>query len=295
MKKQHIVPAAVLSVSAVLAACGNNEADQSAGAENEAGNEEKGELTIGVTPWTSTIPPTYVAKHIFEEMGYEVELTEADVSTIFIGLTGDDIDAYMDSWMPVHENYYEQYSEDVTNISTSYPEAASGLVVPDYVDDVESIADLKGKEDEFGNELYGIEEGASVMDELRDLIEEYELDMELVASSEGGMLAQAQRKMSSGDPVLFYGWRPHSMFNEFDIKLLDDNDGFFEEASVHVMADKSMEESSPEAYEFLSNWSINIDDVEEMIVQIEEGEDEEDVAAQWVEENRDHVDEMMGN
>ena len=290
MNKKQMFPLAVLSLSAVLTACGEND-----GGNNNAEPEgDQDELTIGVTPWTSTIPPTHVAKNIFEEMGYDVELTEADVSTIFIGLADDDIDVYMDSWMPIHENYYEEYNDDITEIATSYPEADSGLVVPEYMDDIEKIEDLQGREDEFDNSLYGIEEGASVMDELRDIIDEYDLDMELVASSEGGMIAQAQRDMANEDPVLFYGWRPHSKFNELDIELLDDPDGVFDEASVHVMIDDDIEDSAPDAYQFLDNWGIDIDDVEEMIVQIEDGEDEDEVAQEWIEENRDEVDDMLG-
>ncbi|SER68048.1 glycine betaine ABC transporter substrate-binding protein [Salisediminibacterium halotolerans] len=299
MTKKQFAPLAILSIGALLAACGNNaENAENNGNNNPENNneasEQTDELTIGVTPWTSTIPPTYIAKNIFEDMGYDVELIEADVSTIFIGLADDDIDVYMDSWMPVHENYYEEYNDDITNIATSYPSADSGLAVPEYMDDVETIEDLKGMEDEFDNSLYGIEEGASVMDELRDLIDEYELDMELVASSEGGMISQAQRNMANEDPVVFYGWRPHSMFNELDIKLLDDPDEFFDEASVHVMIDNDIEQTAPDAFAFLENWSIDIDDVEEMIVQIEDDADEADVAAEWIEENQERVDDMRG-
>ncbi|SIS49193.1 glycine betaine ABC transporter substrate-binding protein [Salimicrobium flavidum] len=287
MKKLFITLMTITMVS-ILAACGSTEEGS---AENEASGEKE-TITLGVTPWTSTVPPTEVAQLVIEDMGYNVEQTQADVASTFMGLSGGDIDAYMDSWMPVHEVYFEKYSDSIEDTATSYDDAASGLVIPEYVEGVNTISDLKGNEDKFGNTIYGIEEGASATEELRDLIEEYDLDMELVPSSEGGMMAQAQKDMSKEKPVVFYGWRPHTMFNKFDIKLLEDEDGFFESASVHVVTNKNLEEKAPDVYNFLSNWSISIDDVEEMILKIEEGADKKDVAKEWIENNKDKIDNM---
>lgn len=280
-----------ITMISVLAACGSSDEGSAEAETEDSGNDET--ITLGVTPWTSTVPPTEVAQLVIEDMGYDVEQTQADVASTFMGLSRGDIDAYMDSWMPVHEVYVDKYSDSVENTATSYPEAASGLVVPEYVEGVETISDLKGNEDKFGNTIYGIEEGASVTQELRDLIEEYDLDMELVPSSEGGMIAQAQKDMSKEKPVVFYGWRPHTMFNKLDIKLLEDEDEFFESASVHVITNNNLEEKAPDVYNFLSNWNISIDEVEEMILKIEDGADKREVAKEWVENNQDKIDKMV--
>lgn len=295
MMKKCMIPFAVLTAGALLAACGGNDGE-TANNNEETGNGEAGTVTLGVTPWTSTIPPTEIVKIIIEDMGYEVEETSADVSSVFMGLSRGDIDVFMDSWLPVHDNYFSEYEDDIIKLATSYEDADSGLAVPDYIlDEVSSIPELQGNEDVFDNALYGIEEGASATEQLRDLIDEYDLDLELVNSSEGGMIAQAQRDMSSENPVVFYGWRPHAMFNQFDIELLEDPDGFFEESSVHVVVNHEFEDRASDVYAFLENWSISIDDVEEMILQIEEGEDEADVAQQWIDDNQDAVDEMLNN
>ncbi|MCF6409600.1 glycine betaine ABC transporter substrate-binding protein [Pseudalkalibacillus salsuginis] len=61
------------------------------------------------------------------------------------------------------------------------------------------------------------------------------------------------------------------------------------------MTNKDLKENPPEAYEFLSNWNISIDEVEKMIVEIEEnGKDPEKVACEWVENNQDKVKKMKG-
>ncbi|MEC5423647.1 glycine betaine ABC transporter substrate-binding protein [Virgibacillus sp. C22-A2] len=260
---------------------------------NEEGNGKT--ITFGVTPWTSTVPPTEVASLILQDMGYNVEQTQADAGSTYIGLSRGDIDVFMDAWLPVHETYLDKYGDSIVDTAVSYPEADAGWVVPTYMEDINSIADIKGKEDLFDNEMYGIEDGASVTAIIDDLIEGYELDIKQVNSSEGGMIAQAMRKMENEEPVVFYGWRPHTMFNKFDIKIIEEDQGYFETASVHVITNSELKENAPDAYEFLSNWSIPIDDVEDMIVQIDEEDMEpEEVAQNWIDNNQDKVDEMLG-
>lgn len=271
----------------------NNQGNNEGGA--EAGNETTETISFGVTPWTSTIPPTEIATLIIEDMGYEVEHTGADVGSVFVGLSRGDLDIFMDSWLPMHNNYLEEYSDSVSDTAVSYPEAETGWTVPTYLDDINSVEDIVGNEELFNNEMYGIEEGASATEESNELIEAYELDMTQVASSEGGMLAEAQRKMQQEDPVVIYGWRPHTMFNKFDLKVLSNEKGFFETSSVHVVTNNELQEKAPEVYQFISNWNISIDDVEEMIVEIEEeGKDATEVAQEWIDNNEDKINEMIG-
>lgn len=280
------------AVVAAMAGCGADEE----GNNNQADSNGNGDtITFGVTPWTSTVPPTEIASLILQEMGYEVEQTSADVGSIFMGMSRGDLDVFMDSWFPMHENYLEQYSDSISDTAVSYPEAETGWTVPAYMDDINSVEDIVGNEDLFNNEMYGIEEGASATEESNELIDAYGLDMSQVASSEGGMIAELQRKIQQEEPVVIYGWRPHTMFNTFDLKVLSNDEGFFETSSVHVVTNNDLQDRAPEAYEFLSNWSISIDEVEEMIVEIEDdGRDAEEVAQEWIDNNRDKVDEMIG-
>lgn len=274
----------------VLAACssGDKKNDEKSSAEKDQ------TITFGVTPWTSTVPPTKIARLILEDMGYKVKETNADVSSIYIGLSRGDINVYMDSWMPSHEVHLEKYEGKVEDTAVSFSGAASGLVVPTYMEDINSIEDLIGKEDLFNNEIYGVEAGGNAAKIIDSLIEGYGLDMKQVNSSEGGMIAQGTRQMQQKKPVVFYGWRPHTMFNKMDIKVIEDTKGYFSIPDIHVITNAGLKEEAPEAYEFLSNWSIDIDDLEAMIVAIEDGADPEEVAREWIENNQDKVNEMIG-
>ena len=289
MKKMLLLAMTALLV-VILAACGSG--DKQSG--ESSGDKKNQTITLGVTPWTSTVPPTKVASLILQDMGYKVKETNADVSSIFIGLSRGDIDAYMDSWMPTHENHLEKYGDKVEDLAVSYKDASSGIVVPTYLEDVNSIEDLIGREGEFENEIYGVEPGGNAALKVNETIEAYDLDMKQVNSSEGGMMAQVIRTMEQEKPIAFYGWRPHTMFNKLDIKLLEDPKGVFTSPSIHVIVDSDLKEDAPEVYAFLSNWSIPLEDVEEMIAKIEDGQEAEEVAREWIDNNQDKVDAMLG-
>ena len=51
----------------------------------------------------------------------------------------------------------------------------------------------------------------------------------------------------------------------------------------------------PEAYSVLENFYWELDEMEEVMLNISEGAEPEDAAAQWVEENQDRVSEWTAN
>ncbi|MCP8617286.1 glycine betaine ABC transporter substrate-binding protein [Salirhabdus salicampi] len=278
----------VICLLGLLVGCGGGNDNNN----NEGGNQEEETITLGLTPWSSTVPPTEVARLILEDMGYKVETTKADAGGIYTGLSRGDIDVFMDSWLPdMHANYMDQFGENIDDTALSYPNGELGWVVPEYVD-INSIDEIKGNEDLFDGKIYGIEEGAGMTATTREMLEGYDLDLELVNSSEGGMLAQASRFINQNEPVLFLGWRPHPMFVNYDLKVLKDPKGYFKTSEVHVLTNKDFKDRVPEAYEFLSRWSIDVEDVEHMIVEIDGGRDAEEVAQEWIDNNQDKVDQM---
>ncbi|WP_096200695.1 glycine betaine ABC transporter substrate-binding protein [Bacillus sp. FJAT-45350] len=298
MKKIMKICIMLLLFFSIMAGCGAAEPEEETPAEDteEATKEEAKdvEITFGVTPWTSTIPPTYVAKQILEDMGYTVHLQSADAGAVYTGLSRGDIDVFMDSWLPdLHANYMERYGDTIDDTAVSYEEGELGWVIPADMD-INSVEELQGNEDLFDGKIYGIDEGAGITVTSREIIEDYGLDLEYVSSSEAGMLSQARREIGQGNPVLFLGWRPHPMFVNWDLKVLEEDRGYFETSQVHVLTNIDFKDKAPEAYEFLSNWNIPVADVEEMIVKIDEGEDEDDVAREWIENNEQRVNEMKG-
>src|SRR5699024_1831304 len=277
--------------------CASNDVTEDDDKSNEGSNNNNKTLTFGKTPWTSTVPPTEIAKIILEDIGYEVEEEEADAGVVFAGLGSGDVDIFMDYWEPQHTPLLEEFSDSIEILSTSYENAEWGLAVPEYMEDVHDVGDLKGKEDIVNNEVLAIEAGDPAVEDVPKVIDKYDLDMEMVNSSEAAMIAATKAKLDNKEPVVLFGWRPHSMFNHLDIKLLTNEQAteYFIASDVSVVANEKLKEDAPDAYDFLSNWSIPIVDMEEMIAEIENGEDPEEVAQTWIDNNKDKVDEMLEN
>ncbi|WP_081927275.1 glycine betaine ABC transporter substrate-binding protein [Pseudobacteroides cellulosolvens] len=262
---------------------------------NNAASPKNITLTMGVTPWSSTVPPTKIAKSILVNMGYKVEEISADAGGVYAGLSKGDIDIFMDSWLPdMHKNYMNTFGRTIDDVSVSYPNGELGWVVPTYVEGIDSVADIKGKESLFDKKIYGIEEGAGMTMTSKEMIKAYGLDLEYVASSEGAMLAQASKLIASKKPVICLGWRPHPMFVKYQLKVLKDPKGFFKTSEVHVLTNNKLKNKAPEAYNFLSKWNIDVSEIEKMIVEIDNGISPEDVAKAWIDKNKDKVDKMLG-
>lgn len=288
MRKRLVAVSIVLLLAITLIGCSADEGS------SEVNEEPK--IILGKTPWTSSVPSTEIAKIVLQDMGYDVVEEEAELGIIFAGLDTGDISVFLDYWEPQHKYYLKKFEERVEIISTIYDDAAWGLAVPGYMEDVNDVGDLKGLEDELENEVLAIEKGDPAVEDIPKVIDRYDLDMKMINSSEAAMLVAVKTKIEQEEPVVFLAWRPHSMFQLFDIKLLtkEKAEEYFNSATVYAVANKSLKDDAPEAYEFLSNWEIDINDVEKMITKIDEGEAPEEVAQEWIDENEDKINEMIG-
>jgi glycine betaine/proline transport system substrate-binding protein len=277
----------VLALSLILTGCGQSVSND--------GGEDKGTIVFGVTPWTSTTPPTHIAKQLLEQAGYKVELKNADVGVVYAGLKKGDIDIFMDAWLPdMHANYMAEYGDGIEDIAVSYPNGELGWVIPKSVEGIDSVADLKGKEDLFEGKIYGIDPGAGMTITSKEMIEAYGLDLEYMAGSEATMMSQVKRLSAKDKPVLFLGWRPHSMFATYDLKVLKDEKEFFKTSEVHVLVNKDFKNKYKEAYEIMSKWSINVGDIEQQILAQEQGKQWEELAAAWIKEHPEEVKAITG-
>lgn len=293
MKK--IASGIAIALSVMLIAGCASENEKSADEKDETAKNEV--ITFGVPPWTSTIPPTTIASLIIQDMGYETDEVKAEAGAVYTGMSRGDIDVNMDAWFPAQKHYVEKYSDSIEDIGVSYEEAASGFVVPEYMKEINDVGDLRGKEEMFDNEILSIGKGDPATENINKVIDGYGLDIEQLHSSEGAMMAEAIRKMQKEEPVVFYGWRPHTIFNKFDLKILTNTETpeWFRDSSVNVVVNKELEEKAPEVYQFLTNWSIPLEDLEEMISEIDDDGDAEKLAREWIDNNQDKVKEMTGD
>jgi len=80
MRKKYFTFILVCLLSIIMVGCtSNNEvANENESNDIDENQENKPTLSIGKTPWTSTVPPTEIAKIILEDMGYKVKEKHAE-------------------------------------------------------------------------------------------------------------------------------------------------------------------------------------------------------------------------
>jgi glycine betaine/proline transport system substrate-binding protein len=292
--------------SLLLTACGGADDSSSGSAETgdttsteaEASGEDAsgsagGTITIGMIPWQEDIAVTELWRQILTEQGYEVETTQPDVAPLYQGLADGDIDVFLDAWLPAtHADYWERFSDDLEEVGTWYDAAPLTWVVPSYVEDVNSIADLKGKADTFDGEVIGIEAGSGLMRISREeVVPTYELDgYNLVEGSTSAMLASLEKAVQNEEPIAVTLWEPHYAYAQWDLKNLEDPEGALGEPdSIKTVATKGFSEEHPEAAAMLANFTMTGEQLSELELMIEEG-DLESAVSTWIEENQDVVD-----
>ena len=90
------------------------------------------------------------------------------------------------------------------------------------------MADLKGKSEEFGGKIIGIEPGAGEMNLLKTkVMPGYGLDKEyqLVTSSTSSMLSELKRDYAQKKPVAVVLWSPHWAYSTYELTKLTDPKG----------------------------------------------------------------------
>jgi len=287
-----------LTLAIVLGACGDtNESSTNTNNEEANASSEDKELTFGLITWPENIAVNNVWKVLLEEKGYDVELNQLDMGIIMESLNTGDLDVGIEVWLPIQDiSYYEEYKDTVDfNDTPWFDNAKVGLAVPEYVDEVDSIEDLNEHKDMFDGQITGFEPGAGTMETTDILIDEYDLDYELISSSEGAMMASIKDAYENEEPIVAPLWQPHGIFSEVDLKFLDDPKNTYGDAEEIFLATREdFAEDYPEVREWLADWSIDDDEVmAELITFVNESEDHYEGAKEWVEENRDLTDEWV--
>lgn len=261
-----------------------------AGGGKKDGDNKK--LTIAMVNWIECIANTHLAKVVLEDKGYSVELVNADVAPVFAAVAKGDADVFLEVWEPVtHKAYMDKFGSKVEKIGTVYENGQIGLVVPSYVT-INSIDELNNEKDKFEGKITGINPGAGIMNITQDVIKDYALDFELVTSSEAGMLASLKRAYDKKEWIVVTGWKPHTKFTRYDLKMLKDPKGTTGEAEIiSIIATKGWSQAHPELATFFKNFRLNDDQLGSLMLAIESNPGQEDEAArEWYQTNKDLVD-----
>lgn len=270
------------------AGCGRKQ-EPAAGKESSAPSAAK-TARLTYVNWAEGVAYTHLAKVVLEEkMGYEVELTSADVGPAYTAVAQGSHDAYMECWPGLHKDYLEQYKGKLVDLGSVYEGTETGLAVPTYVT-IDKISELNEHADKFNGRITGIDAGAGIMKTTEEeLLPAYELDkMKLLASSGPAMTAALQDAVRREDWIVVTAWKPHWMFGRWDLKFLeqDPDKVIWDSGNIQIIGRADLHEDKPELAAFLSAMYFSDEELHDLMLKIEESdEDVLEVARQWMHDN----------
>jgi glycine betaine/proline transport system substrate-binding protein len=285
MKKSTIFTSILLMITILLSACSGS---------GETSSDGKGKLTFGINNWAENVAVSNMWKIVLEEQGYEVELKELEKAAVWTGIANSDLDIAPEAWLPfTDEPFYAKYKDDIIKGDAWYEGTGLGIAVPKYMESVNTLEDLASANSELDGEIIGIEAGTSLMDVSGKMLKEYNLDLELVQSSEPAMISELKKAYEKQQPIAITMWNPHWAFSEFDIKYLEDPKGVYGEPdNIFFLARQGFDKDHADVFQWLQNWTLDDNQLGSLMKYIEDSSPEEG-AKKWVEENRDLIDGWM--
>ena len=257
--------------------------------------EEKGEIKIAHNNYVENIAVSQLWKQILEEKGYRVELIQTEKAPMWAGVAGGSADMIVEVWLPhTDKPYYDKYKDRVEIHQPWYEGTALGLVVPEYVEEVETISDLNKHKDLFQREgkpsIVGIDSGASLMILTEKAIKSYQLDYELIESSEPVMLSELDSAYKKKEPVVVTLWNPHWVFNEYKLKYLTDPKKVYGEPdTIYYVTRKGFKDEYPEVINWMDQWEMDDGTLGELIKNMEDMDSPEQAVQEWLKNHREQV------
>lgn len=252
------------------------------------------ELKIGTNSWPENIAASNMWKILLEERGYDVKLIEMSLEMVYSGVANNALDIALEMWLPTTgKPYYDRYKDDFVLQEAWYHNTNIGLVVPEYMD-IDSIADLpehKAALEYRGQPtIFGIETGAAIMGVTDQVIEDYDLGMRLLDSSDAAMMAALDDAYRNDEPIVVTLWSPHWAFSRYDLKYLDDPKKIYGETEeIFWLSTQSLPETDPELVQWMNNWDLNDEQLGSLIGAVNDADDPAEGAQQWIDNNQDLV------
>ena len=260
------------------------------------GHANCGTVTFSDVGWTDITATTAATTVVLQALGYETDIKVLSVPVTYSSMAEGDIDVFLGNWMPTMEGDIAAYREAGTvdtvranlegakyTLATNAAGAALGIT---SFDAIAANADaLEGK-------IYGIEAGNDGNRLIIEMIESgaFGLDadaIEVVESSEAGMLAQVGRASERDEPVVFLGWEPHPMNANYDMTYLTGGDDWFGPnlggATVFTNTSAGYVDTCPNVGALLTNLEFTLAMENEIMGSIlDDGNDPQEAAAMWI-------------
>ena len=250
-------------------------------------------VTFSDVGWTDITVTTSATKQVLKALGYDVDVKILSVPVTFASLESNDIDVFLGNWIPAQTGSIQPYLDKGTieTLTTNLTGTKYTLAVPSYLYDkgLKTYADVGKFKDELDGKIYGIEagnEGNTYLISLTEPGKAFE-GLEVIESSEQGMLAQVARLYPEEKAVVFLGWEPHPMNANFSLKYLSGGEDFFgAEGIVNTVTRKGYAAECPNVGKLLTNQTFTLAMENEIMGKILDGGEDADPAVEsWLKAN----------
>jgi glycine betaine/proline transport system substrate-binding protein len=271
-------------------------------------------ITLVENPWPASELNVAVAKIIIEnELGNPVEIVALDENAQWDAISGGDVDASLEVWPSGHTERIAEYIDDLGTVENGGllgPVGEIGWFVPSYViDNNPALATWEGYKDAAANfasaetgdlgRFLGADPSWVQYDE--QIISNLDLPFQVVwTGSEDALLAEVSSAYSRQEPVLFYFYSPHAIFQQFDLSQVElpaySDECYADPAAIDCAYPKdellkifnaNLQEKDPDVHAFLSNMNYGSDAQIEMLAMLNEGMTVEEAAQAWVDAHED--------
>ncbi len=271
-------------------------------------------IALVENPWPASELNVAVAKIIIEkELGNPVEIVALDENAQWDALSSGDVDASLEVWPSGHSERIAEYIDELGTVENGGelgPLGEIGWFVPKYVvDQNPALATWEGYKDaaaEFASaetgengRFLGADPSWVQYDE--QIISNLGLPFQVVwTGSEDALLAEVSSAYSRQEPVLFYFYSPHAIFQQFDlvqVELPAYSDACYADEAAIACAypqDKlfkifsaGLADKDAKVHTFLSNMNYGSDAQIEMLAKLNEGMSVEESAQAWVDAHED--------
>jgi len=299
MFRRVVFLAAVVLVAVLLASCGGG------------GTET---ITLVENPWPASELNVAVAKIIIEEeLGNPVEIVALDENAQWDAISGGDVDASLEVWPSGHTERIAEYIDDLGTVENGGllgPVGEIGWFVPTFVVDehpelatwegyLEPAADFSSAETGELGRFLGADPSWVQYDE--QIIANLGMPFQVVwTGSEDALLAEVTSAYNRNEPVLFYFYSPHALFQEYDLTQVElpaySDECYADPAAIDCAYPKDellkifnadLADKDADVHTFLSNMNYGSDAQIEMLAMLNEGMTVEEAAQAWVDANED--------
>ncbi len=261
-------------------------------------------IRLAYPEWSSEIASAHLMQAVLQErLGYQVQMVPVGVEEMWRQVAEGQADILTGAWLPTtHRGYYEEYGPQLEDLGPNLVGARIGLVVPTVrpgrqtgdsgktgreLVTIRSIEELSESAQRFDGRIIGIESGAGVVARTREALSAYNLRtrFRVVTSDEERMLNRLRKSVQQGEWIVFTGWKPHWVFELYNLRFLEDPKGIFGgEESIHTMVRSDFKQDVPDAYKVLKQISYKPEDLERLMRWIHEDEESDPYAqaVRWI-------------